>query len=73
MANRKTQKLSVEYFNTMVGLKNKGLNPRQMDAKYVTVKDYEAIWGKRYSNNGFKYKKNIIDVELIKFINDLWV
>jgi len=73
MANRMTQKLSVEYFNTMVRLKNKGLNIRWMDAKYVSVQDCEAIWGKRYINNGFKYKKNITYVELIKFIKDLWV
>ncbi len=37
MANRKIQKISVEYFNTVAGLKNKGLNPRQMDVKYVNV------------------------------------
>jgi hypothetical protein len=72
MANREVEKLSVEYFNIMVGLKNKGLNPRQMDVKYVNVQDCEAIWGKRYNNNGFKYKKKITDVELFKFIKDLW-
>ncbi len=49
-----TQNLSVEYFNTMVGLKNYGLNPKRMDAKYVNVQDCEAIWGKMYNNNGFK-------------------
>ncbi len=43
-----------------------------MDVKYVNVQDYEVIWGKRYSNNGFKYKKNIADVELIKLIKYLW-
>ncbi len=43
MANRKIQKISVEYFNTMVGLKNKGLNPRQMDVKYVSVQDCEVV------------------------------
>jgi hypothetical protein len=37
MANREIQKLNVEYFNIVVGLKNKGLNPRQMDVKYVNV------------------------------------
>jgi hypothetical protein len=37
MANKKIQKLNVEYFNVVVGLKNKGLHPKQMDAKYVNV------------------------------------
>jgi len=37
MANSEIQKLSVKYFNIVVGLKNKGLNPKWMDAKYVNV------------------------------------
>ncbi len=51
MANREIQKLNVEYFNIVVGFKNKELNLRRMDAKYVNVQDCEAIWGKRYNNN----------------------
>jgi len=37
MANSEIQMLSVEYFTTMEGLKNEGLNPRRMDVKFVSL------------------------------------
>jgi hypothetical protein len=43
-----------------------------MNGLYVSVYDCEVVWGKRWNNNGFKYKKNSTNVELIKLIEDLW-
>jgi hypothetical protein len=47
---------SWRWFRDVVGLPGKGLFPSpNMGKRYASKKEYEKLWGKRKSNNGFRY------------------
>jgi hypothetical protein len=56
-----------------MGLSFEGLNCRHMDPKYVSLEEWEKVWGRRcYNSHGFKYKKSCIDEDVIVMVEKLW-
>lgn len=56
----------VEWFKSHVGLPNGRFDIRKkLNDSHVSVEDYEAIWGKRKANNGFKLESDAPSNSLI--------
>lgn len=56
---------SWRWFRNVVGLLAKGLFPKpNMKKRYATKEECETLWGKRKSNNGFRYTNH--DAESLK-------
>jgi hypothetical protein len=70
---RHSRELTVEFFASVVGLSTEGLNPRNIDPKFFSVKDCELVWGAEcLDSHGFRYRKFCTDVDLIFRVEELW-